>query len=318
MNTIYESNSTGRPVTSNGKIIKTNNNRRIIYNNPNGTHALYRNNNLKLLNINPSDSSKNIKQHESSKHQYRIIGITNKNGGIIDKFVLVNKDGQNIMDGENYIYLNKNTGEPISGNGNKYKYNSSSGKFVKIDKLGILYDLIKNFDVVVGLYISGKPLMKEHIDFLNTLKNQFEQNYTDWTLKLDEEIKSLTSDKLFAFLDRFISYIKIKKKIKITTDSLLFKMISVLVTKILFTIHNKEFKRSGNWENRDRYDESRDLFDFLWTYNPIKAKTNGKIIDIEKHKKILKNYRKNTGLPHINGLPHIFAHDFLKKFINNQ
>ena len=64
MNTIYESNSTGRPVTSNGKIIKTNNNRRIIYNNPNGTHALYRNNNLKLLNINPSDSSKNIKQHE--------------------------------------------------------------------------------------------------------------------------------------------------------------------------------------------------------------------------------------------------------------
>ena len=269
MNTIYESNSTGRPVTSNGKIIKTNNNRRIIYNNPNGTHALYRNNNLKLLNINPSDSSKNIKQHESSKHQYRIIGITNKNGGIIDKFVLVNKDGQNIMDGENYIYLNKNTGEPISGNGNKYKYNSSSGKFVKIDKLGILYDLIKNFDVVVGLYISGKPLMKEHIDFLNTLKNQFEQNYTDWTLKLDEEIKSLTSDKLFAFLDRFISYIKIKKKIKITTDSLLFKMISVLVTKILFTIHNKEFKRSGNWENRDRYDESRDLFDFLWTYNLI-------------------------------------------------
>ena len=209
----YESNNTGRPVTSNGQLIKTNNNRRIIYN-PNRTPVLYRNNNLKLLNINPSDSSKNIKQHESSKHQYRIIGTKNKNGGIIYKFVLVNKDGQNIMDGENYIYLNKNTGEPISGNGNKYKYNSSSGKFVKIDKLRILYDLINNFEIVVRLYESGNPLESVHKQFLEYLENQFEQNYTEWTQKLDEEINSLTSDKLFAFLDRFISYIKKKKKQK--------------------------------------------------------------------------------------------------------
>ena len=89
-------------------------------------------------------------------------------------------------------------------------------------------------------------------------------------------------------------------------------MISVLVSKILFIIYEKKFKRSDNWENRARYDESRDLFDFLWTYNPTKTNTNGKIIDIDKHKKILKNYNNNTGLPHI------FAHDFLKKFINNQ
>lgn len=43
----------------------------------------------------------------------------------------VGKDGRNIKDGEKYIYLNKETGEPISGNGKKYKVNTLNGELIK-------------------------------------------------------------------------------------------------------------------------------------------------------------------------------------------
>ena len=154
--------------------------------------------------------------------------------------------------------------------------------------------------------------MESHLQSLNFLNEQFKENYTEWTLELDKEIDSLTSDELFYVLDRFILYISIKKRKKITTDSLLFKMIRELVKKILVKIYRKEFKRSDNWEYRNMYDQSRELFDFLFSYSPIKKNINGKIIGKDRYNQIFKNYHESAGLPDI------FAHDFLKKFTGYQ
>lgn len=105
----YESNSKGRPINNKGRIIKTNKNGQLIFN-ANGTPVLNNDNNFQLPKRISQYSSQNIKQHESSKHQYRIIKIENKNGAIIEKYVKVGKDGRNIKDGEKYIYLHKETG----------------------------------------------------------------------------------------------------------------------------------------------------------------------------------------------------------------
>lgn len=127
----YESNYKGRPITNQGKIIKTNKNGQIIFNG-NGNPVLNKeNNNFQLPKRISQDSSKNIKQHKNSMHLYRIIKIENKNGTIIEKYVKVNKDGKNIKDGEKYIYLHKETGEPISSNGRKYEVNTLTGELIK-------------------------------------------------------------------------------------------------------------------------------------------------------------------------------------------
>jgi hypothetical protein len=126
----YETNKNGRPINSQGKIIKTNNKGQIIFNQK-GNPVLRNSNNFQLPKRIPQDSSKNIKQHEKTNYSYRIIKIENKNGAIIEKYVKVGKDGRNIKDGEKYIYLHKETGEPISGNGKKYKVNKLTKELLK-------------------------------------------------------------------------------------------------------------------------------------------------------------------------------------------
>jgi hypothetical protein len=137
----YESNHKGRPINSQGKIIKTNNKGQIIFNSK-GTPVLNNNNNnFKSPKRISQDSSKNIKQHEKTNFLYKI-KITNKNGVINEKFLFVNKDGKNIMDRNNKIYLNKETGEPISGNGKKkYLFNKINGK---ISIIATGYNFINN------------------------------------------------------------------------------------------------------------------------------------------------------------------------------
>jgi hypothetical protein len=68
----YESNIKGRPITNQGKIIKTNNTGQIIFNR-NRNPVLNNENNFQLPKRISQDSSKNIKQHEKSMHLYRII-----------------------------------------------------------------------------------------------------------------------------------------------------------------------------------------------------------------------------------------------------
>jgi hypothetical protein len=126
----YESNIKGRPITNQGKIIKTNNTGQIIFNR-NGNPVLNNKNNFQLPKRISQDSTKNIKQHDKSMHLYRIIKIENKNGNIIEKYVKVSKDGKNMKDGEKYIYLHKETGEPISSNGKKYEVNTLTGELIK-------------------------------------------------------------------------------------------------------------------------------------------------------------------------------------------
>ena len=53
-------------------------------------------------------------KHPKSEHSYIIIQNKNKNGEVIDKFVKVNKEKKPMKDGENFIYLNKKTGEAIN------------------------------------------------------------------------------------------------------------------------------------------------------------------------------------------------------------
>jgi len=126
----YESNNKGRPINNKGRIIKTNNKRQIIFND-NGNPVLNNNNNFQLPKRTTQDLSKNIKHHKKTMYSYRIIKIKNKNGTMIEKYVKVNKDGKNMKDGEKYIYLHKETSEPISGNGKKYKVNKLTKELVK-------------------------------------------------------------------------------------------------------------------------------------------------------------------------------------------
>ena len=130
----YESNINGRPINNKGRLIKTNSKGQIIFKS-NGKPALNNNNNPLPIRI-PQDSSKNIKKHEKTMYSYRILKIENKNGSMIEKYVKVNKDGKNMKDGENYIYLHKQTGEPISANGKKYLVNTYTGELARRSKEG--------------------------------------------------------------------------------------------------------------------------------------------------------------------------------------
>lgn len=104
----YELNNKGRLINASGKIV-----------NKNGKSVNNNENNFQL----PKRIKQNIFQHPKSEYSYIIIQNTNKNGSVIEKFVKVNKEQKPMKDGENYIYLNKNTGEAISGNGRKYVVN---------------------------------------------------------------------------------------------------------------------------------------------------------------------------------------------------
>ena len=73
------------------------------------------NNNIIL----PRRMIKTIQQHPKSGHFYSTITYKNSNG-ITEKFVYVSKNGIQIKDKDKDIYLNKITGDIISGNGKKY------------------------------------------------------------------------------------------------------------------------------------------------------------------------------------------------------
>jgi len=63
-----------------------------------------------------------IFNHEKSGYKYKIVELKQNNGNV-KKFVYVNKNGNPVMDKDNYIYLNKSTGDIITGNGKKYVVN---------------------------------------------------------------------------------------------------------------------------------------------------------------------------------------------------
>lgn len=120
----FELNKDGRPVNASGKILQINNTGGVVYKNGN---PVYNNNNIDQL---PKRIRKNINilQHEKSGHSYIIIKNKNKNGIEIEKFVKLNKEQQPMKNGDNYIYLNKITGEAITGNGRKYTVNKLTGE----------------------------------------------------------------------------------------------------------------------------------------------------------------------------------------------
>ena len=130
----FELNNKGRPVNASGKILKINNTGGVVYKNGNPVY----NNNIDQL---PKRIRKNINilQHQNSEHSYIIIKNKNKNGIEIEKFVKVNKQQVPIKDGDNYIYLNKITGEAITGNGIKYAVNKLTGE-LSINKNGYILE----------------------------------------------------------------------------------------------------------------------------------------------------------------------------------
>ena len=163
----YESNSKGRPINNKGRLIKTNSKRQIIFKS-NGKPALNNNNNQLPIRI-PQDSSKNIKKHEKTMYSYRILKIENKNGSIIEKYVKVNKDGKNMKDGENYIYLHKETGEPISANGKKYLVNTYTGELVRRSQEGerMLGNYV--FNNINNNIILNKKLSNPQLDIMRVV-----------------------------------------------------------------------------------------------------------------------------------------------------
>jgi hypothetical protein len=119
----FELNNKGIPVNSNGKRLKINNTGKVVYKNGKPVYENENETNFQL----PKRIKQTILQHSKSKHSYII--IKNKNG--IEKFVKVNKEQIPMKDGDNYIYLNKETGIPITGNGKKYKVNSFTSELAK-------------------------------------------------------------------------------------------------------------------------------------------------------------------------------------------
>lgn len=72
-----------------------------------------------MNNILPKRMIKTIQQHPKSGHFYSTITYKNSNG-ITEKFVYVSQNGTQIKDKDKDIYINKITGDIISGNGKKY------------------------------------------------------------------------------------------------------------------------------------------------------------------------------------------------------
>jgi hypothetical protein len=79
----------------------------------------------------PRRIKKTIQQHPVSKHFYSTITYTNHNGKVNEKFVYVSQNGTQIKDKDKDIYLNKATGDIISGNGRKYAVDPHSKSLVR-------------------------------------------------------------------------------------------------------------------------------------------------------------------------------------------
>ncbi len=101
------------------------------------------NNILPQINYNnplPPKIKKNIQQHPVSGHFYIKITYTNHNGKVNEKFIYVSQNGIEIKDKGKDIYLNKNTGEIITGNGKRYVVDPHNKTLVKTRNGFIIQD----------------------------------------------------------------------------------------------------------------------------------------------------------------------------------
>lgn len=138
LHTIYEGfehNNKGNPINSNGKIIQRNKNGKIVYSN-NGKPVLQENTVNPVLQENtvnplPRRIIETVLQHPKTGYYYIVRKIQNKSGSNTEKFLKVNQNKMPIQNGNEFIYLNKNSGEPINKNGRKYVVNKFTKELVK-------------------------------------------------------------------------------------------------------------------------------------------------------------------------------------------
>ena len=104
-----------------------------------------------------------IFNHEKSGYKYKII-VLKQNNGNVEKFVYVNKNGNPIMDKDNYIYLNKSNGDIITGNGKKYVVNRLTMQLARNRNGYIIEEKNNNFsglpERMKGLSIAAKNQQK--------------------------------------------------------------------------------------------------------------------------------------------------------------
>lgn len=129
----FELNKNGRPVNKYGKRVNINYSTGLVITNNQIPQKIKRKN--------------NIFEHPQSQYSYIIIKNTNKNGKEIERYVKLNKEKKPMKDGDNYIYLHKETGMPITGNGKKYKVNSLSKELYKT-KNGYIKEESNNSNII--------------------------------------------------------------------------------------------------------------------------------------------------------------------------
>ena len=150
LHTIYEGfehNNKGNPINSNGKIIQRNKNGKIVYN-KNGKPVFQENTenplprrikNLVLQeNPLPRRIIETVLKHPKTGYYYIVRKIQNNSGSTTEKFLKVNQNKIPIKNGNELIYLNKNSGEPINKNGRKYVVNKLTTKELVKTKNGYI------------------------------------------------------------------------------------------------------------------------------------------------------------------------------------
>jgi len=109
-----------------------------------------------------------IYNHKKSGYKYKKIEIQQNNGKLVEKFVYINRNGNLVMDKDSYIYLNKNTGDIITGNGKKYVVNRLT-KQLAITPNGYIIEENNNNNFselprrMIGLSIAPKNLQKSQL-----------------------------------------------------------------------------------------------------------------------------------------------------------
>ena len=101
-------------------------------------------------------------KHPMSGHFYSTMSYTNHRGNIIKKFVYLNQNGIQVRDKGKYIYVNKETGEPISGNGKRYEVNNETKELKKNSNGGFILENNYNNSLqkIENLSIKPKKLEK--------------------------------------------------------------------------------------------------------------------------------------------------------------
>ena len=77
-------------------------------------------------------------KHPMSGHFYSTMTYTNHRGNLIKKFVYLNQNGIQVKDKGKYIFVKKETGEPISGNGKRYEVNNETKELKKNSNGGFI------------------------------------------------------------------------------------------------------------------------------------------------------------------------------------